>query len=592
MKEKDIILGIKNLSIAFKRGKEFKNVVHNISFCVERGKTTAIVGESGSGKSVSSLAVMGLLDPKISKISTGSIVFYDRQGKMDEIAKDDKEAEEKKSFEKKEDLKEIRLDLSGEKQYREIRGKKIAMIFQEPMTALNPVKRCGTQVDEIMSAHFTVSKSEVKKKTLSLFKEVMLPDEERAYNSYPFELSGGQRQRVMIAMAIACNPDLLIADEPTTALDVTVQKSILQLLCSIQKKHRMSILFISHDLGVVNNIADNVVVLYQGRIVEQGECKKVFDHPDHPYTKGLIASLPPLDYKPERLPVVKDFLEGVTPDIHVIDRQESEERRRKIYMGSPLLSVKGLNIDYVLKKNWFGKIVKQFHAIDNISFDVYKGETFGLVGESGCGKTTIGRAIVRLVQSSSGKIVFKGNELSSMSQNQLHEVRRGIQIVFQDPYSSLNPRMTVGKSIEEPMLVYGMYDKQKRKDKTIEILESVGLGEEFYRRYPHELSGGQRQRIGIARALSMEPELIILDESVSALDVSVQAQVLNLLNDLKTKYGLSYIFISHNLSVVKYMSDRVMVLQKGKKVEENYPEELYENPSKEYTKKLISSIQK
>lgn len=566
---KETILEIKNLSISFKRGKEWKEVVKSINFSLKKGDVLGLVGESGSGKSVSSLAIMGLLDRKIAKISNGEIIFHTQDSNEESL----------------------HLENFTEKDFQKLRGKHIAMIFQEPMTALNPVKKCGAQVDEMILTHYNISKQKAKKKTLSLFQEVLLPDIERAYNSYPFELSGGQRQRIMIAMAISCEPEILIADEPTTALDVTVQKTILNLILSLQKKRNMSVLFISHDLGVVHKMCNQAAVIYKGEILEQNSIEDIFNNPQQPYTKGLIASRPPLDYKPERLLTINDFLNGKDVKVRHISQEETDKEREKIYSQEPILSVEGLNIEYILQKNIFGKATKKFHAIKDISFQVYKGETLGLVGESGCGKTTVGRAIMQLIESKSGKISFKGKNLKQMSAKQRHELRKKIQIVFQDPYSSLNPRKTIGSMIEEPMEVFHILDSERRKAKTIELLCQVGLGEEYYSRYPHELSGGQRQRIGIARALTLEPELIICDESVSALDVSVQAQVLNLLNDLKKNYGFTYIFISHDLSVVKYMSDRIVVMKSGEIMESNYAEEIYSHPQTPYTQTLISSIQ-
>ena len=567
IKENNLLLEVKDLCVSFKRDKTWTEVLHGVSFSINKGEVLGLVGESGSGKSVSSLAIMGLLDKKIAKITKGEIIFHQNNGE-----------------------KTLHLEDFEEKDFQKLRGKHIAMIFQEPMTALNPVKKCGPQVDEMILTHFNISKQEAKKKTLELFKEVLLPDIERAYNAYPHELSGGQRQRIMIAMAISCEPEMLIADEPTTALDVTVQKTILSLISSLQNKHNMSVLFISHDLGVVKNMCNKAVVIYRGKIIEQNSIENIFNNAQEPYTKGLIASRPPLDYKTERLLTINDFMNNEKIEINKISPLQQEQIRQKIYENTPILTVDGLNIEYILKKNIFGKASKKFHAIKDVSFEVYKGETLGLVGESGCGKTTIGRAIMQLIETKSGNISFKGMNLKTMTAKQRHEIRKKIQIVFQDPYSSLNPRKTIGATIEEPMEVFNLLDNGKRKQKTMELLSQVGLSEDFYSRYPHELSGGQRQRIGIARALALEPELIICDESVSALDVSVQAQVLNLLNDLKKNYGFTYIFISHDLGVVKYMSDRIIVMKSGEIIEKNYAEAIYNNPENDYTKKLIASI--
>lgn len=542
----DILLDVKHLSIAFKQEKSFREVIKDVSFSINKGQTLGLVGESGSGKSVSSLAIMGLLDDKISRIVNGEITFL---------------------------------------------GKNKAMIFQEPMTALNPVIRCGPQVDEMLLLHYNMNKKEAKQKTLELFKEVLLPDVQRVYNSYPFELSGGQRQRVMIAMAICCKPELLIADEPTTALDVTVQSTILDLLKDLQYKYNMSILFISHDLGVVHSISDKIAVIYKGKIVEQGSAEDIFQNPKEPYTKSLIASRPPLDKKPERLLTVNDFMQNKVPQVKVLTDEQIEQYNKKLYESKPILQVKDLEINYPLKRNLFGKTIKELHAIDKLNFDVYKGETLGLVGESGCGKSTVGKAITRLIDISSGKICFEGKNLDSLTKREKHTLRKDIQIIFQDPYSSLNPRKQIGLAIEEPMQVYNLYkDAKLRKNKVIELLNKVGLDENYYHRYPHQLSGGQRQRIGIARALSLKPKLIICDESVSALDMSVQAQVLNLLNNLKQDFSFTYIFISHDLSVVKYMSDRIIVMKQGRIVESGLAHEIYYHPKQPYTKQLISAI--
>ncbi|MDO5760518.1 MAG: ABC transporter ATP-binding protein [Bacteroidota bacterium] len=565
------LLSIKNLSISFQKEKKWKEVVKEVNLLVKRASITAIVGESGSGKSVTSLAIMDLLDKKISKISKGEITFFDKQ-------EDDT-------------ILPIDLTKTTSKEYRKIRGKKIAMIFQEPMTALNPVKRCGKQVEEMLLTHNNLSKQEAKQRTLNLFKEVLLPDVERVYRAYPFELSGGQRQRVMIAMAISCEPQLLIADEPTTALDVTVQDTILTLLKDLQRKHSMSILFITHDLGVVGKIADQVAVLYQGSVVEQASVKDIFSLPKQPYTNGLIASRPPLDYKPKRLLSVRDFLSEQPIQVERVSQEATLRIRQDIYKQEPLLEVEDLEVDYILGKNIFGKANKIFPALRKISFQLHKGETLGLVGESGSGKTTIGKTIVQLIKQSRGEIRFKGKNISKFSNKENKELKKHIQIIFQDPYSSLNPRKTIGEDIQEPMIVHNIYKtKEERKQQALLLLEKVGLSKDFFFRYPHELSGGQRQRVGIARALSVNPEIIICDESVSALDVSVQAQVLNLLNDLKNSYGFAYIFISHDLSVVKYMSDKIIVLKNGQIIEENYPEQIYNNPQQEYTKNLIDSI--
>lgn len=528
VKDDDFVLQLKDFSLAFRRDNTWHDVLHSINMSIKRGRITAIVGESGSGKSVTALSVMGLLDKKISKISNGEIVYN---------------LESCKNF----------------KDIREIRGKNVAMIFQDPMTALNPTMKCGKQVDEMLLNHCGKNKQEAKQQTLALFREVDLPDVERIYNSYPFELSGGQRQRVMIAMAVSCNPELLFADEPTTALDVVVQKKILALLADLQKKRNMSVVFISHDLELVENFADDIFVLYKGNIVESGKAKEIFSSPQHPYTKGLIASRPPVDYKPKRLLTVNDFLSGKATNVELQEKkEESVSKDKKV-----LLEVKNLDIDYIQKKNIFGKPVKINHVIRNMSFDVYDGETLGLIGLSGSGKSTIGKTIVQLLKQSDGDIIYKGKSLSKLSKQERKEIKKHIQIVFQDPYSSLNPLKTVGQCITEVMRNFEILNKKEDlKHRTLELLSQVGLDEDFYDRYPHQLSGGQRQRVVLARALCLSPKLIICDESVSALDVSVQAQVLNLLNDLKRRYNFTYIFISHDMRVVKYMSDRIVVLNK------------------------------
>lgn len=528
VKDDDFVLQLKDFSLTFKRDNTWHDVLHSINMSIKRGRITAIVGESGSGKSVTALSVMGLLDKKISKISNGEIVYN---------------LESCKNF----------------KDIREIRGKNVAMIFQDPMTALNPTMKCGKQVDEMLLNHCGKNKQEAKQQTLALFREVDLPDVERIYNSYPFELSGGQRQRVMIAMAVSCNPELLFADEPTTALDVVVQKKILALLADLQKKRNMSVVFISHDLELVENFADDIFVLYKGNIVESGKAKEIFSSPQHPYTKGLIASRPPVDYKPKRLLTVNDFLSGKATNVELQEKkEESVSKDKKV-----LLEVRNLDIDYIQKKNIFGKPVKINHVIRNMSFDVYDGETLGLIGLSGSGKSTIGKTIVQLLKQSDGDIIYKGKSLSKLSKQERREIKKHIQIVFQDPYSSLNPLKTVGQCITEVMRNFEILNKKEDlKHRTLELLSQVGLDEDFYDRYPHQLSGGQRQRVVLARALCLSPKLIICDESVSALDVSVQAQVLNLLNDLKRRYNFTYIFISHDMRVVKYMSDRIVVLNK------------------------------
>lgn len=546
------VLRVEDLHIAFRNGRQWREVVEGVGFSLKRGETLGLVGESGSGKSVTALAIMGLLDRKNSRITRGSILF-----------------------ESGTDLAQL-----DEKTYRTFRGKRIAMIFQEPMTSLNPVKKCGGQVVEMIRQHLDVTYSEARTRTLALFEEVLLPDALKAFESYPHQLSGGQKQRVMIAMAMACNPDVLIADEPTTALDVSVQKAVLQLMRHLQDKYNTAIVFISHDLGVIRQIADRVAVIYRGRIVEQGDAERLFALPVHPYTKGLLASRPPMDCRPRRLKTVEDFLSDDKKDYGIITSEERKAEHERIYSQEPLLRVRNLTVDY-----------GRFRALDGISFDVYRGETLGLVGESGCGKTTVGRALMRLIESAGGDVLFEGRNIGSLGRGELKRLRKEIQIVFQDPYSSLNPRIRMGEAIEEPLKVHatGASGEQRRR-MVYDIMEKVGLKREYYSRYPHEFSGGQRQRIGIARALVLNPKLVICDESVSALDVSVQAQVLNLLGDLKREFGFTYIFISHDLAVVKYMSDRMIVMRKGAIEQQGEADSVYAGPQSEYTRMLIDSI--
>jgi peptide/nickel transport system ATP-binding protein len=493
----------------------------------------------------------------------------------------------------------------SEKEMRQYRGNEIAMIFQEPMTSLNPVFTCGDQVMEAIMLHQSISKSEAKDLTIKLFEEVQLPDPERIFNTYPHQISGGQKQRVMIAMAMSCQPSVLVADEPTTALDVTVQKTILELMQKLQKEHDMGIMFITHDLGVIAELADKVVVMYKGNIVEQGSVWDIFNNPQHPYTKGLLACRPPLDKRYTFLPTVGDFMqtnekgENVASDISVEDftkdlvvsKAERDKQQKALFAQEPLLQIKNLKTYFPIRNGFFGGITDYVKAVDDISFDVYPGETLGLVGESGCGKTTTGRTILRLNEPTAGQMIYKGKDIAAFNEQELREFRKEVQIIFQDPYSSLNPRMTIGNAIMEPMQVHGILaNDEERKKRVEDLLEKVSLGAEHFNRYPHEFSGGQRQRIGIARALAVNPKFIICDESVSALDVSVQAQVLNLLNDLKQEFGLTYIFISHDLSVVKYMSDRMVVMQNGKIEEMGDADQIYLEAKTQYTRRLISAI--
>ena len=556
------LLSIQNLSVSFFSNKEENKILHSISYDLYENEILGIVGESGSGKSISTLSILGLLPKGISKITSGSIHF---EG---------------------EDLVNL-----PNKSFQNIRGNKISMIFQEPMSALNPSMTCGNQVFEILEQHTSLSKKEIKEETLSLFEKVKLPLPQRVYDAYPHEISGGQKQRVMIAMAIACKPKILIADEPTTALDVTVQKEIIALLKEIQKETKMSILFISHDLSLVSEIADRVLVMFKGEIVEQGTVKDIFKNPRHIYTKALINSKPSLDTRLKKLPTIQDYLDDVFND-GIITTSEREQKHKNIYSKQPLLEIVNVEKEYFSKTGLFKKS-EGFKAVNDVSFKLYEGETLGLVGESGCGKSTLGNAILQLDKATAGHIIYKGEDITKLPSSAIRKLRKEIQIIFQDPYSSLNPRIPVGKAIMEPMKVHNLFNSDKeRKEKAIEILERVGLSEDYFNRYPHEFSGGQRQRIGIARTVALNPKLIICDESVSALDISVQAQVLNLLNELKENFGFTYIFISHDLSVVKYMSDQLLVMNQGKIEEIGEADSIYNNPKKEYTKKLIDAIPK
>lgn len=556
------LLEVRQLGISFLREKSYIPVIHGIDFQLNSNEILGVVGESGSGKSVSSLAIMGLLPKRISSINSGSIVFEGKE-----------------------------ITNLSDKEFQKIRGNEIAMIFQEPMSSLNPSLKCGFQVAEILERHTELSNKEIKVEVLSLFEKVKLPNPEELFNKYPHQISGGQKQRVMIAMAIACKPKILIADEPTTALDVTVQKEIIQLLKDLQQETKMSILFISHDLSLVSEIANRILVMYKGEIVEQGIAKAIFENPQHNYTKALIASRPSLDFRLKRLPTIQDFLNNSVSN-EIVSSEERKENQEKLYAQQAILEVKNVEKEYLSTIGLFGKKLS-FKAVDDVSFKIYEGETVGLVGESGCGKSTLGNAILQLDKATAGQIFYKGNDITKLSKDEIRKLRKEIQLIFQDPYSSLNPRIPVGKAIMEPMKVHGLYkNDSERKAKTIEILERVGLGEAFFNRYPHEFSGGQRQRIGIARTIALQPKLIVCDESVSALDISVQAQVLNLLNELKENFGFTYIFISHDLAVVKYMSDQVLVMNKGKMEEIADADQLYANPKSDYTKKLIDAIPK
>ena len=556
------LLSIKDLNIsAFKSRQEHK-IISNISYDLLENEIVAVVGESGSGKSVSSLALMGLLPKQILKITSGSITFENKE-----------------------------LVQLSDKNFQKIRGNQISMIFQEPMSSLNPSMRCGNQIEEILKQHTNLSRLEIKDEIISLFEKVKLPNPKRIYKSYPHEISGGQKQRVMIAMAIACKPKILIADEPTTALDVTVQKDILLLLKEIQKETKMSVLFISHDLSLVSELADRVMVMYKGEIVEQGETSLIFNQPKHIYTRALINARPSTKTRLKQLPTISDFMNGeINNDI--ISKEERTANHKKLYAQDPLLEVIDVEKVYISKKGILSKDTA-FRAVDGVSFKVYPGETIGLVGESGCGKSTLGNAILQLDKATSGSIKYKGKDITNLKKSELRALRKDIQIIFQDPFASLNPRMTVGNAIIEPMKVHNIGNSfEERKEKVLDILTRVGLDTTSFYKYPHEFSGGQRQRVGIARTIALQPQLIVCDESVSALDISVQAQVLNLLNELKSLFGFTYIFISHDLAVVKYMADQLLVMNKGKIEEIGDADKIYVSPEREYTKKLIHAIPK
>ena len=564
------LLSVKELSIHFKTEGSQTTSVKKSSFTIYPGELVAIVGESGSGKSITALSVLQLL-PKEAVVN-GEILFN-----QDEPV----------------DL----LKLSAKK-ITSIRGNKIAMIFQEPMTSLNPVFTCGYQVMEAIQLHQQVSKATAQQKTIELFEKVQLPDPSNLINRYPHEISGGQKQRVMITMAMSCNPALLIADEPTTALDVTVQKTILELIRSLQQENNMGVIFITHDLGVVADIADKILVMYKGEIVEQGNARDILFKPQHPYTKALLACRPAGQPKGKRLPVVSDFMEtenktqasSIKPQEadHVANNEPQTTNHKQ---QTSLLEIKNLSVHFPVKKNLFGKATQYFKAVDDVSFRVQHGDIVGLVGESGCGKTTLGRTILQLIKPTSGKILLQGKDLTEIKPAQLRKMRKNLQIVFQDPYGSLNPRITIGDAILEPLKIHSaLANNKQRREKVMELLQKVSLDTDHINRYPHQFSGGQRQRICIARALALNPSFLIFDESVSALDVSVQAQVLNLLSDLKKEFGFTAIFISHDLSVVHYICNRILVMHKGKIVEEGEAEKVYYHPKNEYTKRLINAI--
>lgn len=654
----DILLNIENLTTTFQNEAGTTKAVDNVSLKLNKGQILGVVGESGSGKSVTSLSAMGLIPSPPGKIESGNI-WLRVKGEMRNVVK------------------------FTQRQFQSIRGNEIAMIFQEPMTSLNPVYTCGEQVVEailrhdkqlasqslvvfwaeklfrivinltvkpalniliailnvlayiikvlfvypiffrqkaerftevsrrltipIFGGYKTRAEKRAEEKTIELFKKVMLPRPTKIFSSYPHQISGGQKQRVMIAMALSCNPQVLIADEPTTALDVTVQKTILQIIKDLQSEYEMGVIFITHDLAVIAELADEIAVMYKGKIVEHGTVREVFLKPKHPYTKGLLACRPPLDVRLSELPTRKYFVQENEQGVLVqtsksveelieelkVDDSEIRLKQEILYAAEPLIKVEGLKTDFPLEKNVFGKPTDFVKAVDNVSFNVYPGETLGLVGESGCGKTTLGRTLLRLVEATGGKVTFSGEDVLGMKKDDLRRLRKDVQIIFQDPYSSLNPRMRIGEAIMEPMKVHNICENDfQRRQEVIELLVRVGLKEEHFDRYPHEFSGGQRQRICIARSIALKPKFIICDESVSALDVSVQADVLNLLNELRNEYGLTYLFISHDLSVVKFMSDRIIVMNKGRIEEIGASEEIYSNPKSLYTQSLIDAIPK
>lgn len=560
------LLSVKNLTVDFQTNEGITRAVNNVSFDIPAGKTIGIVGESGSGKSVTSLAVMGLLQKPAAKVSSGEIFFNGS-----DILKYD------------------------ESKMRQMRGNQISMIFQEPMTSLNPVFKVGDQIAETLRIHKKLSKKEAWDRAVDLMNQVGIPNPAASAHKYPHEMSGGQKQRVMIAMAISCEPKLLIADEPTTALDVTIQKQVLDLLFNLQQKYKMSMMFITHDLGVIGDIADDVVVMYRSNVVEKNNAKEIFYTAEHPYTKGLLACRPKLGANPRRLLTVSDFMDEEGKEKHVpaervviFDKEDEVEKSSDI-----LLEVKNLVTQFPIKGGFFGGTVDHFKAVNDVSFTLKKGQTLGLVGESGCGKTTLGRSILRLVEPSSGNIIYNGKDITHVYAEELRLLRRKMQIIFQDPYSSLNPRMTISEILMEPLNIHKIgSSKQERLDMAKELFEKVDLKVSQLNRYPHEFSGGQRQRICIARALMLRPEFVVCDESVSALDVSIQAQVLNLLLDLQQEFGLTYLFISHDLSVVNFIANEVGVMNAGKIVEMGKANEIYKNPKEEYTRALLSAIPK
>lgn len=570
------LLQIENLAVDFLSDAGATRAVNNISLSVNRGEIVALVGESGSGKSVTSLSLLQLLPQPPARYTSGRILFTPPGAESIDL-----------------------LQLTP-RQLQPLRGSRIAMIFQEPMTSLNPVITCGKQVMEALLAHKKLTREEARQETLKWFTKVKLPTPEKMLDRYPHQLSGGQKQRVMIAMAMCCEPLLLICDEPTTALDVTVQKTILELIKDLQREKEMGVIFITHDLGVVAEIADRVAIMYRGSIVEEGPVDTIFREAAHPYTQALIACRPALHPKGERLPTVADYLEEgkdqsavesrkskVASSVTDVDQRESGKDREAV------IQVNELSVTFPAQTTLFGKPKTFVTAVDAVSFSIYQNETLGLVGESGCGKTTLGRTLLRLIEPSAGQILYKGTDITRLPKAEIKRLRKDVQLIFQDPYSSLNPRLTIGDAIAEPMRVAGVErSATERRKKVAQLLDKVSLPASMMDRYPHQFSGGQRQRIVIARALSLEPNFLVCDESVSALDVSVQAQVLNLLNDLKRDLGLTLLFISHDLSVVHYMCDRIMVMRAGRIVESGTADAIYHDPQNEYTRTLLAAVPK
>ncbi len=558
MSKKRPLLQVEGLSIS----SQERLLLNGLSFSVNTDEIVAIVGESGSGKSLTALSIAGLLFQTPLVVSSQKMQLSGQE-----------------------------LSHLSHKDWQSVRGEDLGMVFQEPQSSLNPSMRCGVQVMERLEKNKIGKAQFFRAQVLEAFAQVQLPEPERIFRAYPHELSGGQKQRVMIAMALIGSPKLLIADEPTTALDVTVQKEILTLIKALQKANKMSVLFISHDLSVVAQFADRVLVMHQGKLVEKGTVEEIFKNPKDPYTQGLLYARPQPDKRLKRLPTVADFSNN-SKSFPSVTKSTRTKKHKALYAQKPLLEVKGLVKEYPLTRRWF-KEKQNLTAVDAVSFDLYPGETLGLVGESGCGKSTISRALVNLDPPTAGDIRYKGRSVIGLKAKALRELRQQIQLVFQDPFAALHPLKSIGKAIAEPLYVHGLVSgKTAQKERVIKLLDQVGLAEEYYHRYPHQLSGGQRQRVVIARALATEPQLLLLDESVAALDISVQAQVLNLLNDLKEQRQLSYLFISHDLNVVKYMADRILVMQKGILVEEAEADELYFHPQQPYTQELIAALPK